>query len=203
MVHIKTKKGVIGILTGGGDCPGLNPAIRAVTIRAIREGYKVIGIRRGWAGTIDLVYGDSVSNGSPNKLANGFGILTTKCLPALCTTVTSVYATVTVAKDKEETNLAITVLTAAGKYRILFVKGNDMLKGELSVVDLDHDTPPLVSPKANPPSAEVVTGASDEIFRLGPLNTTIAANTPPATVSRICDWVNSINIPNKTAPAAP
>lgn len=35
-------KGIIGILTGGGDVPGLNPAIRAVTIRALREGYKVI-----------------------------------------------------------------------------------------------------------------------------------------------------------------
>jgi len=46
-------KGVIGILTGGGDVPGLNPAIRAVTIRATREGYKVIGIRRGWAGLVD------------------------------------------------------------------------------------------------------------------------------------------------------
>ncbi len=42
------KKGVIGILTGGGDVPGLNPAIRAVTIRAKREGYDVIGIKRGW-----------------------------------------------------------------------------------------------------------------------------------------------------------
>jgi 6-phosphofructokinase 1 len=47
--------GVIAILTGGGDVPGLNPAIRAVTIRALREGYKVIGIRRGWAGLVDLV----------------------------------------------------------------------------------------------------------------------------------------------------
>ena len=36
-------RGIIGILTGGGDVPGLNPAIRAVTIRALREGYKVIG----------------------------------------------------------------------------------------------------------------------------------------------------------------
>jgi len=46
---------VIGILTGGGDVPGLNPAIRAVTVRAIREGYQVIGIRRGWAGLVDIV----------------------------------------------------------------------------------------------------------------------------------------------------
>lgn len=48
-------RGIIGILTGGGDVPGLNPAIRAVTIRALREGYKVIGIKRGWGGLIDIV----------------------------------------------------------------------------------------------------------------------------------------------------
>lgn len=55
MANINKIKGVIGILTGGGDVPGLNPAIRGVTIRAIREGYKVIGIRRGWGGMIDIV----------------------------------------------------------------------------------------------------------------------------------------------------
>jgi 6-phosphofructokinase 1 len=55
MVSVKTKKGIIGILTGGGDVPGLNPAIRAVTFRALREGYEVIGIRHGWAGLVDLV----------------------------------------------------------------------------------------------------------------------------------------------------
>lgn len=49
------KKGTIGILTGGGDVPGLNPAIRGVTFRAIREGYDVVGIRRGWAGLVDMV----------------------------------------------------------------------------------------------------------------------------------------------------
>ncbi len=48
-------KGTIAILTGGGDVPGLNPAIRSITIRALREGYRVLGIRRGWAGLVDLV----------------------------------------------------------------------------------------------------------------------------------------------------
>ena len=47
-------KGTIGILTGGGDVPGLNPAIRAVTLRALREGYRVIGIRKGWEGMIRI-----------------------------------------------------------------------------------------------------------------------------------------------------
>ena len=54
MANIKKTKGTIGILTGGGDVPGLNPAIRAVTFRAIREGYRVIGFRRGWRGLIDI-----------------------------------------------------------------------------------------------------------------------------------------------------
>ncbi|MFO8175769.1 MAG: ATP-dependent 6-phosphofructokinase [Longimicrobiales bacterium] len=48
-------RGTIGILTGGGDVPGLNPAIRAITIRALREGFRVVGIRRGWAGLVDLI----------------------------------------------------------------------------------------------------------------------------------------------------
>ena len=54
MANGKASKGRIGILTGGGDVPGLNPAIRAVTIRAIQEGYEVVGLRRGWAGLVDL-----------------------------------------------------------------------------------------------------------------------------------------------------
>src|SRR5215475_4718086 len=66
---MSTKKGVIGILTGGGDVPGLNPAIRAVTIRATREGYQVIGIRRGWAGLIDIVRDPQADN------SNNFQIL--------------------------------------------------------------------------------------------------------------------------------
>ena len=56
------RKGAIGILTGGGDVPGLNPAIRAVTIRALREGYEVIGLRRGWASLIDVVRQEDYDN---------------------------------------------------------------------------------------------------------------------------------------------
>ena len=42
----------IGILTGGGDCPGLNAAIRACAKTAIRHGYEVIGIHNGWDGLL-------------------------------------------------------------------------------------------------------------------------------------------------------
>jgi len=62
MANVKKTKGVIGILTGGGDVPGLNPAIRAVTFRALREGYQVIGLRRGWAGIIELIRDEAYDN---------------------------------------------------------------------------------------------------------------------------------------------
>ncbi len=43
----------IGILTGGGDCPGLNAVIRAVVRKSINEGYEIIGIKNGWKGLIE------------------------------------------------------------------------------------------------------------------------------------------------------
>jgi len=67
---IQKTKGIIAILTGGGDVPGLNPAIRAVTIRANREGYKVIGLRRGWAGITEIIRDHKADN------SNNFQILT-------------------------------------------------------------------------------------------------------------------------------
>lgn len=70
MAEVKKTKGVIAILTGGGDVPGLNPAIRAVTIRANREGFKVIGLRRGWAGITELIRDNKADN------SNCFQILT-------------------------------------------------------------------------------------------------------------------------------
>ncbi len=42
----------IGILTGGGDVPGLNPCIKAVAMRGMEQGNEVIGIRRGWGGLL-------------------------------------------------------------------------------------------------------------------------------------------------------
>ncbi len=43
----------IGILTGGGDCPGINPVIRAVARKGINEGYEIIGFKDGWRGLIE------------------------------------------------------------------------------------------------------------------------------------------------------
>ncbi len=50
MPSVKT----LGILTGGGDVPGLNPCIKAVVDRAVDEGLEVIGFRRGWAGPLNV-----------------------------------------------------------------------------------------------------------------------------------------------------
>ena len=47
----------IGVLTGGGDCPGLNAAIRAIAHRAWMLGDEVVGFREGWAGLL----GDGIS----------------------------------------------------------------------------------------------------------------------------------------------
>ncbi|OGO34197.1 MAG: phosphofructokinase [Chloroflexi bacterium RBG_16_54_18] len=62
MANVRKIKGRIGILTGGGDVPGLNPAIRAVTIRALREGYEVVGIRNGWKGLVNLIRDPKADN---------------------------------------------------------------------------------------------------------------------------------------------
>ena len=70
MANIQRKKGVIAILTGGGDVPGLNPAIRAVTFRALREGYQVVGLRRGWAGITEIIRDEQFDN------SNNYQILT-------------------------------------------------------------------------------------------------------------------------------
>ena len=44
----------IAILTGGGDVPGLNPCIKALVYRGVEEGFRVLGIRRGWAGILEF-----------------------------------------------------------------------------------------------------------------------------------------------------
>lgn len=51
----------IGMLTGGGDVPGLNACMRAMAVRAFEEGHEVVGIRRGWAGLVELVPDDAES----------------------------------------------------------------------------------------------------------------------------------------------
>jgi 6-phosphofructokinase len=46
----------VGILTGGGDCPGLNPAIRGVVYRGLDFGFEFVGIQEGWRGLVKGIY---------------------------------------------------------------------------------------------------------------------------------------------------
>jgi 6-phosphofructokinase 1 len=56
----------IGILTGGGDVPGLNPCIKAVVNRVAHEGHEVVGLRRGWAALLEY------DPGAPETAAEWF-----------------------------------------------------------------------------------------------------------------------------------
>ena len=46
----------VGVLTGGGDCPGLNAVIRAVARRSFTRGHEVVGVREGWRGLVDGIF---------------------------------------------------------------------------------------------------------------------------------------------------
>src|ERR1700757_5010518 len=48
----------IGILTGGGDCPGLSAVIRAVVRRADSAGWDVVAVREGWRGLVEPIFED-------------------------------------------------------------------------------------------------------------------------------------------------
>lgn len=58
-----TRKKTLAVLTGGGDVPGLNPCIKQVVTRAVDEGWRVIGFRRGWAGPLHYNHDDPESWG--------------------------------------------------------------------------------------------------------------------------------------------
>jgi len=51
----------LGILTGGGDVPGLNPCIYSITVSATDRDWEVVGFRRGWEGVLDINPGDPAS----------------------------------------------------------------------------------------------------------------------------------------------
>ncbi len=67
----------ISIITGGGDCPGLNPTIRAVVKKSIKLGYGVVGIRDGWKGLLNLNYENMDSEAASGILHLGGTILGT------------------------------------------------------------------------------------------------------------------------------
>ena len=60
--RMSSQQKTVAILTGGGDVPGLNPALKTLVYRAIENGYRVIGIRRGWKGLLDFNPADPESS---------------------------------------------------------------------------------------------------------------------------------------------
>jgi 6-phosphofructokinase 1 len=58
----------LGILTGGGDVPGLNPCIRSITLSADDLGWQVLGFKRGWQGVLEIDPNDSESIGENCRL---------------------------------------------------------------------------------------------------------------------------------------
>jgi 6-phosphofructokinase 1 len=69
--------GRIGILTGGGDCPGLNAVIRAVARRSLDRGYEVVGVREGWRGMVEGLFRPLDYRGISGLLPRGGTILGT------------------------------------------------------------------------------------------------------------------------------
>ncbi|MDH4339653.1 MAG: 6-phosphofructokinase, partial [Thermoleophilia bacterium] len=62
----------LGVLTGGGDVPGLNPCIKAFVNRVTAAGHEVVGIRRGWAGLLQYDANDPASAAQVLKLDPAF-----------------------------------------------------------------------------------------------------------------------------------
>ncbi|MCK4858975.1 MAG: 6-phosphofructokinase [Candidatus Omnitrophica bacterium] len=67
----------VGILTGGGDCPGLNAVIRAVTRKGLQEGFEIIGFKNGWQGLIENDFVNLDLNSVSGILPRGGTILGT------------------------------------------------------------------------------------------------------------------------------
>ena len=65
----------IGVLTAGGDAPGLNAAIRGLGHMALRDGHELIGIANGWAGLADEYSGRSLENSDINYIVGQGGTL--------------------------------------------------------------------------------------------------------------------------------
>jgi 6-phosphofructokinase 1 len=64
----------IGILTGGGDVPGLNPCIRSIVLSADALGWEVVGFRRGWQGVLEIEPEDSASIAASSFLLTKEGV---------------------------------------------------------------------------------------------------------------------------------
>jgi phosphofructokinase-like protein len=122
----------VGVLTGGGDCPGLNAVIRAVTRRCLSRGYEVVGIREGWRGLVDGRFTPLGPREISGILPRGGTILGT--------TRTNPYKT----EDGVESVLAN--FGSEGLTALVAIGGEDTL-GVASRLHAEHDVPVVGVPK--------------------------------------------------------
>jgi phosphofructokinase-like protein len=122
----------VGVLTGGGDCPGLNAVIRAVTRRCLTRGHEVVGVRDGWRG---LVEGRFMELG-PREIS---GILP-RGGTILGTTRTNPY------KTDDGVQRVLSNFESAGLTALVAIGGEDTL-GVAAKLHAEHELPVVGVPK--------------------------------------------------------
>ena len=121
-----TKINTIGVLTSGGDAPGMNAAIRAVTRAAIYNGWKVKGIYRGWEGLIKNEIEDFTSESVSGTINRGGTILRTARSKGFM--------------NEEGRAKAFENLKKHGVDALIVIGGNGSLAGA-QVIAAEHDIP--------------------------------------------------------------
>ncbi len=111
---------IIGVLTSGGDAPGMNAAIRAVTRSALARGYEVYGIRDGFKGLVDGDFVKLDRTSVSDILARGGTFLGTARLPEFI--------------DDEVQNIAIKQMQAVGMDSLIAIGGDGTYRGIYSLI---------------------------------------------------------------------
>jgi ATP-dependent phosphofructokinase / diphosphate-dependent phosphofructokinase len=122
----------VGVLTGGGDCPGLNAVIRAVTRRCLTRGHEVVGVRDGWRGLVDGRFMELGPREISGILPRGGTILgTTRTNPF---------------KSDEGVERVLANFEAAGLTALVAIGGEDTL-GVAAQLHAEQDLPVVGVPK--------------------------------------------------------
>jgi 6-phosphofructokinase 1 len=122
----------IGVLTGGGDCPGLNAVIRAVARRSFARGHEVIGVREGWRGLVEEKLVELGSRETSGILPRGGTILGTSR--------TNPY------KIENGVERVLANTAAAGLHALVAIGGEDTL-GVAARLHAEHGYPVVGVPK--------------------------------------------------------
>jgi len=122
----------VAVLTGGGDCPGLNAVIRAVTRRSLTRGHEVIGVRDGWRGLVEGRFTELGPREISGILPRGGTILGT--------TRTNPY------KTDDGVQRVLSNFETAGLTALVAIGGEDTL-GVASQLHAEHQLPVVGVPK--------------------------------------------------------